>query len=290
MVKNKALIGISLMIFASGMLSSKDGIVKGLLDQIAPIQILWIQFVGTFLIMAVFSMRKHGFAVFRPTSPVKQFARGALNVGAVVAFFTALKYIPIADATAMMMFAPIVVTILSPFFLGEKIGPLRMTAAAIGFCGVLLILRPGFSGDLTGYYYGILAGVLLGGYFLANRRLAGDQHFLLDITHNAMMGALAMTPFLVLLWEPVPQTAHVKLLLIVVMGVIGQGCMISSFMFAPAAIISPFSYTMLIFASLIGYFVFGTVPDSIGWLGIGLIVGAGLYIAHRERRGKPGTV
>ncbi len=284
MSKNNALFGILLMVLGSAVLASKDGIVKTLLDQVGPIQILWIQFAGTFVLMALFSMPKHGLKVFRPNSPVRQFVRGALNVGAVSAFFLALKFIPLADATAMLLFAPVVVTVLSPFFLGEKIGPSRITAAVVGFCGVLVILRPGFSGDLTGYYFGLTSGFLLGFYFIANRRLAGSQHFLLDITHNAMMGVLALTPFLWFLWEPVPALAHVKLVFIVVLGIIGQGFLISSFTFAPAAVISPYAYTMLIFAALIGYLVFDTIPDAVSWLGIVLIVGSGLYIAHRERR------
>ena len=91
-------------------------------------------------------------------------------------------------------------TILSPFLLGEKIGPLRIIAAGYGFCGVLAILWLGFSNDLTGYYFGLTAGIFLGLFFIANRRLAGAQHYLLDITHNAMMGALALTLFMFLIW------------------------------------------------------------------------------------------
>jgi len=284
MHKNNALIGISLMVLGSAFLSSKDGIVKTFVDQVGPFQILWIQFVGTFLFMALVSLPKHGGKVLRPSSPGAQFVRGALNVSAVSAFFWALKYIPLADATAMLLFAPVVATLLSPFFLGEKIGLLRITAAAFGFCGVLIILRPGFAGDSTGYYIGLASGILLGCYFIANRRLAGSQHFMLNITHNALMGALALTPLVLLMWEPVPTSVYTKLAFIVALGIIGQGCLISSFKFASAAVISPYSYTMLIFATLIGYFIFGTVPDAMGWLGISLIVGSGLYIAHREQQ------
>ena len=284
MSKNNALPGILLMVLGSAILSGKDGIVKTFVDQVGPFQILWIQFAGTSLFMALISFPKHGLRVFRPSSPGAQFVRGALNVSAVSAFFWALKYIPLADATAMLLFAPVVATILSPFFLGEKIGLLRITAAVFGFCGVLVMLRPGFAGDPTGYYIGFAAGILLGFYFISNRRLAGSQHFLLNITHNALMGALALTPFMLFLWEPIPTSVYMKLVYIVALGIIGQSFLISSFKFAPAAVISPYSYTMLIFAALIGYFVFDTVPDAYSWLGISLIVGSGLYIAHRERR------
>ena len=283
MPKHNVLIGIFLIVLASAILSSKDGIVKTIVSQVTPIQIVWIQFVGVFLVMALISMPKHGVKVFWPSSPGAQFIRGALNVGAVLAFFWALKYIPIADATAMMLFAPIVATIASPFLLGEKIGIMRVSAAVFGFFGVLVILRPGFAGDSTGYYFGFAAGIMLGLTFIANRKLGGTQPFLLNITYNALMGSLALTPLVILLWEPIPATANLMLVFIVTLSVVGQGCMISSFKFGPAAVISPYFYTALIFAALIGYLVFGDIPDTTSWIGMALIVGSGLYIAHRER-------
>ena len=284
MPKHNVLIGIFLIVLASAILSSKDGIVKTIVSQVTPIQIVWIQFVGVFLVMALISMPKHGAKVFWPSSPGAQFIRGALNVGAVLAFFWALKYIPIADATAMMLFAPIVATIASPFLLGEKIGIMRVSAAVFGFVGVLVILRPGLAGDSTGYYFGFAAGIMLGLTFIANRKLGETQPFLLNITYNALMGSLALTPLVILLWEPIPATANLMLVFIVILSVVGQGCMISSFKFGPAAVISPYFYTALIFAALIGYLVFGDIPDTTSWIGMALIVGSGLYIAHRERR------
>ena len=284
MPKHNVLIGIFLIVLASAILSSKDGIVKTIVSQVTPIQIVWIQFVGVFLVMALISMPKHGVKVFWPSSPGAQFIRGALNVGAVLAFFWALKYIPIADATAMMLFAPIVATIASPFLLGEKIGIMRVSAAVFGFFGVLVILRPGFAGDSTGYYFGFAAGIMLGLTFIANRKLGETQPFLLNITYNALMGSLALTPLVILLWEPIPATANLMLVFIVILSVVGQGCMISSFKFGPAAVISPYFYTALIFAALIGYLVFGDIPDTTSWIGMALIVGSGLYIAHRERQ------
>jgi len=272
------------MVLGSAALSSKDGLAKTFLDQIGPFHIIWMQFTGTFIVMALIALPKYGWQVFRPKPLGGQFVRGVMNVGAVSSLYWALSYIPLADATAMLMFAPAVATVLSPFVLNEKIGVMRMSAAAVGFCGVLVILRPGFAGDPFGYYIGLAAGILLGGYFVANRRLAGAQPAMLEITHNALVGALALTPFVALIWAPVPDTLHVKLGFLLVLAIVGQGAMISSFKFAPAAVISPYSYTLLIFAALIGYFVFGTIPDAFTWIGIALIVGSGVFIAYRERR------
>jgi drug/metabolite transporter (DMT)-like permease len=284
MAKNNIFFGILLMVVGAAALASKDGIVKTILDQIGPFQILWIQFAGVFLCMAIISLPKHGLKVIFPSSITAQFVRGALNAAAVASFFWALKYIPLADATAMMLFAPIVTTIMAPFFLGEKIGRFRITAAIFGFCGVLIILRPGFSGDHTGYYFGLASGILMGLYFIANRRLSGSQHFLLNITHNSLMGTLSLTPVILLFWEPLPTSVYMEIGFIIILAAIGQSFLITSFKFAPAALISPYSYTLLIFSTLIGYFVFGTLPDKASWIGITLIVGSGVYIAHRERK------
>ena len=283
MTKTSPIIGIFLMVFASALLAGKDGLAKTFLDQVEPFQLIWMQFAGTFFVLGLIAIPKHGWQVFQPQPLSEQFLRGTFNISAVVSLYFAISFIPLADATAMMLFAPAVATILSPLVLGEKIGIMRVGAVIVGFAGVLAILRPGLSGDPLGYYFGLGSGVLLGGYFLFNRRLAGGQPIILGITHNALMGTLAATPFLPFFWGPVPETLYFLLTICLAMAVVGQGAMITSFKFAPAAVISPYSYTMLIFAVAIGFFVFGTVPDASTWVGIVLIVGSGIFIAYRER-------
>lgn len=284
MTKHNPFLGILLMILSSAALASKDGLAKTFLDQMGPFQIIWVQFTGTFLIAGLASMPKHGLAVFRPKPLAGQFLRGAMNVSAIACLYWSLKFIPLADATAMLLFAPAVATILSPLVLGERIGPMRVGAVAVGFVGVLVILRPGFAGEAFGYWIGMASGLCLGGYFLANRRLAGAQPIILEIAHNAFTGALVMTPLAAAVWVPIPAALEIKLGIIVLFGICGQGMMIWSFKFGPAAVIAPYSYSLLIFAVTIGYLVFDTVPDAVTWTGIALIVGSGVFIAHRERR------
>jgi drug/metabolite transporter (DMT)-like permease len=284
MTKPSPLIGILLMLLATAVLASKDGLAKTFLDQVGPFQIIWIQFTGTFFIMALICIPKYGWRVFLPKPAVGQFVRGALNAAAIATLYWALTYIPLADGVAMFMFAPAVVTLLSPFLLGEKIGPLRVLAVAVGFCSVLIILKPGFGGNPHGYYIGMASGFLMGLYFIANRRLAGSQPPLLNVTHNALTGALALTPFLQLFWLPIPVSAHTKLSVLVVLAIIGQGLMISSFVFAPAAVLAPYTYAMLVFAALIGYVFLGSVPDNMTWIGIAMIIGSGIFIALREQQ------
>ena len=282
MSSHKPLLGIAFMLIGVATLASKDGLAKSFLDQVGPVQMIWIQFVGTFAFMALVTLPKYGVRVLQPTPVAGQFVRGALNSTAIASLYWSLTYIPLADATAMFMFAPAVVTLLSPFLLGERLGIRRIIAVAVGFAGVVTILKPGFSGEPVGYYIGLLSGILMGCYFVANRKLAGAQPPLLTITHNALMGAIALTPFWPVFWQPIPASAVPFLFALVAFAVVGQGLLSSSFNYAPAVVLSPYAYAFIVFATLIGYFVFGDVPDIFTWIGMGLIFGSGVFIAVRE--------
>ena len=284
MPEHKPLLGIALMVLGSAILAGKDGVAKSFLDQIGPVQTMWIQFTGTFLIMSMISAPRYGWQVLRPQPVGWQFLRGAMNAAAVSILYWSLAYIPLADATAMFMLSPIVVALLSPLLLGERLDLERKIAVAVGFLGVVVILKPGFGGDPFGYYIGVLAGVVMGLYFIVSRKLAQTSPPLINVTHNALMGALALTPFLPLFWKTPSAALTPRLAALVGLAVFGQGLLISAFAFAPAGVVAPFTYAMLVFAALIGYLAFDTFPDTATWIGIALIVGAGLYIAHRERQ------
>lgn len=284
MSDHKPLIGIALMVLSCAFLAAKDGVAKSFIDQVGPVHIVWFQYIGNALVMALIAAPRHGWDVLKPAPMGMQFLRGAASAAAVSTLYWSLSYIPLADATAVFMLAPVIVTALSPMLLGERIGVRRALAILVGFLGVVVILRPGFGGATEGYYIGLLASVFLALYYIANRRLAGLAPPLLNVVHNALTGAIILTVFLPLYWQPVPPAAAPKLVAIVALAVFGQACMISAFNYAPAATVAPFTYAMLVFAAIIGLVVFGTFPDVATWIGIVLIVGAGLFIAHRERQ------
>ena len=284
MPAQKPLVGITFMVLSCALLATKDGLAKTFLDQVGPAQIIWIQYAGTFTTMALIAAPKHGWRVFKPAPLGGQFMRGAFSAAAVASLYWSLTYIPLAEATAMFMLSPVIVALLSPMLLGERIDIGRKFAIAIGFAGVLVILKPGLGGDARGYYIGLMAGTFMGLYLIANRKLAASSPPVLNIAHNALTGALAFSPFLPFFWQAPPAAVAPKLAALLVLAVVGQGLMISSFIYAPASVLAPFTYAMLVFAALIGYVAFGTFPDLASWAGIALIVGAGLFIANRERQ------
>jgi S-adenosylmethionine uptake transporter len=284
MSDHKPLFGIAIMILAMALFATKDSIAKFIVMDLNPAQIIWMQFTVTFMILAAVTAPTHGWRAFQPTPFGWQLGRGLASVAGVGTFYWALSFLPLADATAMAMVAPVVVTVLSPVLLAERIGTRRILAVFVGFAGVLVILRPGFGGDTEGYLIALLSGVLFGLLYVGNRRLGGLHPPLVNIAHNVLFGVVFLMPVMPLIWVDLPDTQYVNFSGFLAIALVGQGLMVSAFIYAPASVIAPYQHTVIVFATVIGYLVFGTFPDVLTWAGIVMIVGAGVFIAMRESR------
>lgn len=281
---NRPRLGIAIMIATMAVFGTKDGIAKLIVVDMPPAQLIWLQFTITFTILTVLTARSDGWRVFLPTPFVWQLVRGLASVGGVGVFYWSLEYLPLADATAMAMIAPIVVTVLSPFLLNEKIGLRRILAALFGFCGVLVILRPGFGGETTGYLIALLSGVLIGLFYVCNRRLGNQHSPLVNIAHSALFGIVLLAPVMPFIWVDVPERQYINFAGFQILALVGQSLLITAFAFGPASIIAPFQHSVIVFVTVVGYLIFGTFPDLLTWVGIAMIVGAGVFIAVREGR------
>ncbi len=270
------------MIAAMALLSMKDGIAKVFVRDISAFQVIWVQYACTFAVVALIAVPRYGWRVFLPTPLGWQIVRGIAGISAVGTYYLSLSFIPLADATAMALFAPIIVTLLSPYLLGEQVGIRRQIAIAVGFIGVVIILRPGFAGSSIGYYIGLLGGFIMGLYFIGNRKISASHPPLINVAHNVLIGAVAAAPVIPFIWVDPPSPNATSYLVFLALAISGQGLMLTAFRHAPAGVIAAFNYTLIVFATLIGYFVFGTFPDPVTWVGIALIVLAGLFIALRE--------
>lgn len=289
MKQTGSLFGIVVMISAMAFFSLKDGLAKFIVTDVTPLHLIWLQFAVTFFLMAAVTYPKHGFQAFVPTPPGLQLWRGMTVVAGIGAFYWTLIYVPLAEASAMILIAPLVVTALSPFFLGEKIGPRRIAAVVIGFLGVLFILQPGFRGDIQGYLIGILTGLLYGLNYILTRKIGSGHSPLVGVAHSVLIGLVVLTPWIMLNWQPVPPAQYGTIIAFMLFAIIGHSCMISAFRYAPATVIAPYQYTVIVFAAAVGFLFFGTFPDVYSWAGIALIITAGLYIAVREARGLEAT-
>ena len=275
-------LGISLMSAAMAINSSKDGIAKLLAGSYSPLTLLFIQFVATSIILAPIVAKQSGIHHLVPNSLFPQILRSTFVALGGGLFYWAVNFINIADATAMVFIAPLIVTALSPSILSEPIGFKRTCAVIIGFIGVLIILRPSFDGERTGYFIALGAGIFIAAYYITNRKLANEASVLASTFYTSSLGTIMLVPLLWYFWT-MPLINDIWILLgFAVLATLGQIFMIGAFSLAAANIIAPFVYTQIIWATIIGYLLFDAFPDEWSWFGILIVVAAGIYIAIRE--------
>jgi drug/metabolite transporter (DMT)-like permease len=207
------------------------------------------------------------------------------ELGGTVCYLTALMHIPIANATAILQALPLAVTLGAAVFLKEPVGWKRYTAIAVGFAGVLIIVRPGAEGFDA---YALLAVVAVGFVTLrdlATRRLSGPVPSLfvafLTAVSILLLGAV-MLPFTD--WTPV-ETSHLTIIAVGASALFfGYVFSVSSMRVGEVAFVAPFRYTILIWAILLGIVIFGHIPDGWTLVGASIIVATGVFTFYRERR------
>ena len=206
-----------------------------------------------------------------------------LLVGTVL-MYIALSKVPLADATAVQFFSPVLVTVLSVMFLGERIGLPRIAAVLAGFAGVLLITRPGLAGTDPYLLLPLGAAAVFSVYFLLTRTLSGPQDSASTLFNTTAVGAVVLSAAVPFFWQAPTAFEFVLMVAIGTLGAIGHFCIVKGFSFAPASTLSPFLYSQVLFASLYSVFLIG---DPLGWqifVGALILVGSGVFIWWRENR------
>lgn len=286
--QSAALAGIGLMVFGLFLFSVNDTLGKWLVATYSVGQILLIRSLAALVCLAPF-WRRGGLAPFRDAPrPGLQLARIALATLEVAFFYWAVSLLPLADVMTYYLAGPIYVTALSALMLGERITLRRGLAVLVGFAGVLVVLRP------TAASFTLPALIALGGslffaFMMITTRMLRGTHDTVLVTGQTL-GALVLGAVLApLAWAP--PTGR-DLALLALLGVVSLGahvCVNRSLKLAPASVVVPFQYTLLIWAVVFGYLVFGESPKTATLAGAAIIVAAGLFIFFDERRGAGGT-
>lgn len=221
-------------------------------------------------------------AGLRTTAPVAHLVRGLLMCGALLQFFWGLKYMPLAEAMAVAFTAPLFITILSVLVLRETVGLHRWGAVAVGFIGMLIILRPGFGTFRPEALLIVSAALTFAFGVVFTRRMTATETNTAIFTYTTIVSILAIAPFGLATWQP-PENIHLGMFVIVgLLGGLAHFLVIVAYRHAPAAVNSPFEYTGLIWGSILGWIIWQEAPDLWVWVGAGIIVLAGLYITYRE--------
>jgi len=201
-----------------------------------------------------------------------------------VLMFTALATMPLADVTVIIFGSPFLTTALSVPIFKEKVGRHRWAMIIIGFIGVIIVLRPGIGLFEPVAILALLAGVAFATVNLTARWLR-DTESTICITFYTMVGmALMASMALPFVWQPIPLNDLVIYFIMAIFTLIGYLGMTGAFVMAPVGVVAPFEYTVLIFAVILGFVIWGEVPDRFVWSGAAIIIASGVYLIHREAR------
>ena len=276
--------GIALIMFAVAIFATMDTTAKYLSRYYTMPGIVWSRYAGNLvLLVALFGVTGR-WRLMRTARPGIQVLRGILLGSATMLFFLSLTRLPIADATAIGFVMPLFIALLAVPMLKERMDAPRMIAILAGLAGALIIVRPGAS-VFTPYALLPLAMAVVNSlYHILTRRIAGLEPPMTSLFYGALVGAVMFSPVVPFQFQA-PETAFHWLLLgmLGVLATIGHLALIRAYDCAPATVLAPYQYSILLWVMLSGYLVFGDFPDRWSIVGMAIIVAAGLYLANRQR-------
>jgi len=268
------------------MLPIMDGFAKYLSSTLPVLQITWSRYFFTVVIalpiMLIF-FRKN---LTWTEQPKLQLIRGLLLFCANVLFFYSISIISLAKALTLAFIAPLIVTALSPFLLGEKVGFRRWAAVVTGFVGSLIVIRPGFVELNLASIAALGTGVLYGFYLIITRKLHDADNPLLTLLLTGIVGAILGTMIIPTVWVQPTITEWYMMFAIGFFASIGHLFLILSLKYADASKLAPFSYFEIVTNIIIGYFFFNHFPDYWHFFGLFIIISSGIYIFRREIQNK----
>jgi drug/metabolite transporter (DMT)-like permease len=218
--------------------------------------------------------------------------RAAFLLVSTYAFVSGIEVMPIADALAIVFVEPFILLILGRFIFGDQVGPRRIAACAVGFCGALLVIQPSLAAFGLVALWPLATAFLFAFYMLVTRAISAWMHPVTMQFHTSWTGLLLCLPVMILAegsgirsLDPVWPEGWNWLWLFGVgfWAAVSHMCMTYALKFAPSATLAPLHYSEIVTAVALGYLIFGDFPNSLTWAGIAVIVSSGLYVIHRER-------
>jgi drug/metabolite transporter (DMT)-like permease len=283
--RRQRLIGIALMCGAVALFACLDTTAKYLNTQMDSLQVAWARYTSAFTLTLIVSNPLTHRGLLRTRSPKLQVTRSLLLVGSTALNFIGLRWLQLDEALSIIFTFPLLVAIISGPMLGEWIGWRRWTAIGFGFVGVLLITRPGLGGMHAAALFTLGATICYAFYAVITRIVSRVDSNQTSLFYANFIGALAMLPVIPFVWQPPVNWVVVFLMVMIgVLGSTGHYFLIAGHKLAPASVLSPFVYTQLIWVIVLGYLVFGQVPNSWTVAGAAIVIASGLYLLYRERK------
>lgn len=277
---------IGLMCAAVTLFSCLDATAKYLVShtQMHTAQVVWLRFVGQALLMAVILGPNALPDLLQTQKLGLQILRSCLMAATTTFNFIAVQYLRLDQTVSIAFLAPLVVAALAGPFLGEWVGWRRMVAILVGFLGILIVVRPGFTDVHWAFGIAFLSMLVYALFMLVTRKLSTFDPPLVTLFYALLVGTIGSAPIALAHWVwPENIWTWVKLLSLGAFGGAGHYLLILAYRLAPASSVTPFIYFQILSMVTLGYLIFGDVPDKWSLLGSAVVIGAGMYLVHRER-------
>ncbi|MFB8341837.1 DMT family transporter [Brucella cytisi] len=294
--------GMAIMVLSVLLLPLMDAIGKWLamVDNMPPATVTFMRFFIQCWLMFFILLIVGGFAALRTQYLAGNLIRGVLMGFGGLCFFTAVKYMPLADAMAVFFAEPLILTLFSAIFLKEKVGWRRFSAVGIGLIGTMIVIQPSFEIFGAVSLLPLATAVTFAIYLILNRKY-GVKESPLVMQFYAGVGGWMLAGVAMIFGTAaglgdlsfgLPQGIQPWLLLLLLgtIGTVSHLMVVQAFKLAPASMLAPFQYLEIVNAVLVGLIVFGDFPTPSKWSGIAIIVGSGFYVFMRERRVKVDAV
>jgi drug/metabolite transporter (DMT)-like permease len=287
--------GITLKLLSALLFALMQALVR-LLGDVVPVgQLVFFRSAFAVLpVIVIYAMRGELLTAVRTRRPLGHLGRGVLSVGGMFSNFSALVRLPLADATAISFASPLITVALSAFILKERVRIFRWTAVAVGFAGVIVMLVPHFEpghyaaiGAATaalGSLFALTAAVCNAGTVIQTRRLTQSETTSSIVFYFSLACAIAGAMTLPFAWHTPTAMELYALVLLGVLGGLAHILLTESYRYAAASVVAPFDYTMMLWALLLGYWMFGELPAPLVYVGAAIVAGAGLFVIWRERQ------
>lgn len=275
--------GASFMLLATVLFSLSDAMAKFVTETVPAVELAAIRY-GVFVLLAAAPFLRHRRLSMRSRRPALQVLRGVGVVGSAVFFILSLGTLPIAEATAVNFVTPLLITVLAIPVLGESVRPRGWAAVALGFAGMLVVVRPGLGGFHPAAGLVLLSSLMWSVAMLVTRRLAGIDRTEVTLLWTAGTGLALLLAALPFFLRPMPPAMFGLCLLVGVVASGGQWLALLAYRQARASAIAPLTYAQLLWSSTLGWAVFGTAPDRWMLVGALVIAGSGLYVLQGERQ------
>lgn len=286
-LEDRRLLGIGLVLFGYFCFSVIDSCAKWLmLRGLPPMEVVFVRYLGQFiLVLALFTPRRGPRALIETRAPWIEAIRGLCLLGSTICNFVAIIFIPLTVTASINFTMPLILCALSIPLLGEHVGWRRWLAILVGFAGVLIIVRPGTAAFHPAMLLSLLGVIFTAFYFLLTRKLAGVDSTTTQQFFAAGTATLCLVPFALggWVWPSGPET-WIPFILIGAAALVGHQAITVAHRFAPASVLAPFNYSLIVYLTASSWLVFNQPPDIWIFVGAPIVMASGFYIWLRERQ------